>query len=72
VEALARQEAMARLHQALEGLDEALRRLWRELANGKKLPQIAREQGVSYDRVKRQRRRLLAQLTAQLRNAWGD
>jgi RNA polymerase sigma factor (sigma-70 family) len=72
VEALARQEAMARLQQALEGLDEALRRLWRELANGKKLRQIAREQGVSYDRVKRQRRRLLGQLAAQLRHAWGD
>jgi RNA polymerase sigma factor (sigma-70 family) len=72
VEALARQEAMARLHQALDGLDDAMRRLWWELANGKKLPQIAREQGVSYDRVKRQRRRLLAQLTAQLRNAWCD
>jgi hypothetical protein len=62
VEALARREAMARLHHALDGLDEALRRPWRELASGKKLPQIAREQGVSYDRVKRQRRRLLAQL----------
>jgi DNA-binding CsgD family transcriptional regulator len=72
VEALARREAMARLHQALAGLDDALRRLWRELANGKKLRQIAREQGVSYDRVKRQRRRLLGQLTAQLRHAWGD
>ena len=72
VEALARQEAMARLYQALDRLDEALRRLWRELANGKKLPQIAREQGVSYDRVKRQRRRLLAQLFAQLRDAWCD
>jgi RNA polymerase sigma factor (sigma-70 family) len=72
VEALARREAMARLHQALDGLDEAMRRLWWELANGKKLPQIAREQGVSYDCVKRQRRRLLAQLTVQLRNAGGD
>ena len=72
VEALARREARARLHQALEGLDEALRRLWRELADGKRLRQIAREQGVSYDRVKRQRRRLLAQLVAQLRNAGGD
>jgi len=72
VEALARWEAMARLQHALEGLDEALRGLWRELADGKRLRQIAREQGVSYDRVKRQRRRLLAQLAAQLRNAWGN
>ena len=72
VEALARREAMARLHQALEGLDEALRGLWRELADGKRLRQIARERGVSYDRLKRQRRRLLARLAAQLRNAGGD
>ena len=72
VEVLARREARARLHQALEGLDEALRRLWRELADGKRLKQIAREQGVSYDRLKRQRRRLLARLAAQLRNAGGD
>ena len=72
VEVLARREARARLHQALEGLDEALRRLWRELADGKSLRQIAREQGVSYDRLKRQRRRLLARLAAQLRNAWGN
>jgi RNA polymerase sigma factor (sigma-70 family) len=72
VEVLARREARARLHQALEGLDEALRRLWRELADGKSLRQIAREQGVSYDRLKRQRRRLLARLAAQLRNAGGD
>ena len=72
MEALARREARARLHQALEGLDEALRRLWRELADGKRLRQIARERGVSYDRLKRQRRRLLARLAAQLRNAGGD
>jgi RNA polymerase sigma factor (sigma-70 family) len=72
VEALAQQEEMARLHCALERLDEPMRRLWHELAYGKKLPQIAREQGVSYDRVKRQRRRLLAQLAAQLRDAWCD
>jgi RNA polymerase sigma factor (sigma-70 family) len=72
VEALARREARARLHHALERLDEALRRLWRELASGKRLKQIAWEQGVSYDRVKRQRRRLLAQLAARLRNAGGD
>jgi RNA polymerase sigma factor (sigma-70 family) len=71
VEALARQEAMARLHSALARLDEPLRRLWHELSSGKKLPQIAREQGVSYDWVKRQRRRLLARLAARLRNAGG-
>lgn len=66
VEALAQQEETARLHCALERLDEPLRRLWHELTGGKKLPQIAREQGISYDRVKRQRQRLLAQLAAAL------
>jgi RNA polymerase sigma factor (sigma-70 family) len=68
VEALARQEAVARLHRVLDRLNDTMRRLWQELANGKKLRQIAQEQGVSYDRVKRQRQRLLAQLTAQLRD----
>jgi DNA-binding CsgD family transcriptional regulator len=72
VEALVRREARARLHQALEGLVEALRRLWRGLADGKRMRQIAQEQGVSYERLKRQRRRLLARLAAQLRNAGGD
>jgi RNA polymerase sigma factor (sigma-70 family) len=66
VEALAQQEERTRLHRALERLDEPLRRLWEELSSGKKLPQIAREQGISYNRVKRQRQRLLAQLAAAL------
>jgi RNA polymerase sigma factor (sigma-70 family) len=66
VEALAQQEETARLHRALERLDEPMRRLWHELSSGKKLAQIAREQGLSYDQVKRQRQRLLAQLAAAL------
>jgi RNA polymerase sigma factor (sigma-70 family) len=66
VEVLARQEETARLHRALARLDEPMRRLWQELSSGKKLPQIAREQGVSYDRVKRQRQRLLAHLAFRL------
>jgi RNA polymerase sigma factor (sigma-70 family) len=68
VETLARQEETARLQRALEGLDETLRRLWQELADGKKLPQIAREQGKSYDRVKRERQRLRVQLAAYLQD----
>jgi RNA polymerase sigma factor (sigma-70 family) len=66
VEALVQQEETACLHRALARLDEPMRRLWQELANGKKLPQIAREQDISYDRVKRQRLRLLAQLATAL------
>jgi RNA polymerase sigma factor (sigma-70 family) len=72
MEVLVQQEETARLHRALERLDEPLRRLWQELSSGKKLAQIAREQGLSYGRVKRQRQRLLAQLTTQLRNARCD
>jgi RNA polymerase sigma factor (sigma-70 family) len=72
VELLVRKEDMARLHRILDRLGDTMRRLWQELANGKKLTHIAREQGVSYDRMKRQRRRLLAQLAAQLRNVGGD
>jgi RNA polymerase sigma factor (sigma-70 family) len=53
VEVLVQQEEIARLHAALERLDEPLQRLWDELTCGKKLPKIAREQGISYDRVKR-------------------
>ncbi len=67
VEALAQQEETARLHSALDRLDDRMRGLWQELSSGKKLPQIAREQGVSYDRVKRQRQRLRAQLAVELR-----
>jgi RNA polymerase sigma factor (sigma-70 family) len=66
VQALAQLEEIARLHGALERLNEPMRRLWHELASGKKLPQIAREQGIAYDRVKRQRQRMLAQLAAAL------
>ena len=71
-EVLARKEEMVRLHGILDRLDDMMRRLWQELMTGKKLPQIAREQGVSYDRMKRQQRRLLAQLTAQLHDGGDD
>jgi hypothetical protein len=47
-----------------------MRRLWHELISGKKLAQITREQGISYNRVKRQRQRLLAQLAAALSGEW--
>jgi hypothetical protein len=41
-------------------------------SRARKLPQIAQEQGVSYNRLKRQRQRLLTQMTVQLRKAWCD
>ncbi len=66
--AAARQEAFGRLRQALERLKEKKRALWQALAAGKKLRQIACEQGISYDAVKRQRRTLLAHLRSAVQN----
>ncbi|MHB1423144.1 MAG: sigma-70 family RNA polymerase sigma factor [Gemmataceae bacterium] len=64
VKVLVQEEERTRLQCALDRLDDSMRKLWQELASGKKLQLIAREQGVSYDRIKRQRRRLLALLAA--------
>jgi FixJ family two-component response regulator len=52
----------------LERLEEKQRALWQELAAGKKLRQIACEQGLSYDAVKRRRRKLLAHLSKVVRS----
>jgi RNA polymerase sigma factor (sigma-70 family) len=60
------QEALARLNTVLENLDENVLRLWKALAAGTHLRQIARDLGVSYDSAKRRRRRLLAELASQL------
>jgi RNA polymerase sigma factor (sigma-70 family) len=68
-EAMIHQEEMTRLHQALDRLDPPMRRLWQELISGKKLTQIAREQGISNDQMKRQRQRLLARLIAEVGEA---
>jgi len=62
-----RQEVLGRLSQVLERLEKKQRALWQELAAGKKLRQIACEQGLSYDAVKRQRRKLLAHLSTVVR-----
>ena len=65
--ALEREENHMRLERALDCLDEEARRLWERLASGMRLRDIARRQGISYPQAKRQRRKLLAQLVAQLR-----
>jgi RNA polymerase sigma factor (sigma-70 family) len=65
-EAAARKEALARLAAALEGSDDEVRALWHELAAGKSLRQIARQRGVDYDALKRQRRKLLRWLKGKL------
>jgi len=56
---------------AVEGSDDELRALWHELAAGKSLRQIARQRGVDYDALKRQRRKLLAALKSKLSD-WED
>jgi RNA polymerase sigma factor (sigma-70 family) len=66
--ALVCQESRQRLQSALNHLGEAACRLWDALASGMSLRDIAREQGLSYAQAKRRRRRLLANLVAQLRD----
>jgi RNA polymerase sigma factor (sigma-70 family) len=68
-EVVAWQEALARLHTVLENLDESVLRLWKALAAGVHLRQIAQDLGISYDSAKRQRRRLLAELASRLGDA---
>ena len=65
---LEREENQTRLRIALDRLGEAARLLWNCLAAGMGLRDFARQQGVSYDQAKRQRQKLLAQLSAQLRD----
>jgi RNA polymerase sigma factor (sigma-70 family) len=62
----ARQDTLWCLSQAVERLEPKLRTLWHDLAAGKRLRHIAREQGISYDAVKRQRWKLLARLRTEL------
>jgi RNA polymerase sigma factor (sigma-70 family) len=64
--AAVRQATLGRLLQALERLEPKLRELGHALAAGEKLRQIAVKWGISYDVVKRQRRKLLAQLRTEL------
>jgi RNA polymerase sigma factor (sigma-70 family) len=59
----ARQEMRERLSHVLGRIGEKMRALWQALAAGRKLRQIACQQGISYDAVKRQRRRLLVFLS---------
>jgi RNA polymerase sigma factor (sigma-70 family) len=65
-DAAARQETLGRLNQALARLEPKLRSLGHDLAAGEKLREIASKRGISYDAVKRQRRKLLAQLRTEL------
>jgi RNA polymerase sigma factor (sigma-70 family) len=59
-------ESINRLHQTLSSLDNESGRLWQLLAEGTSLRQIAATLDVSYDSVKRRRRKLIDQLKNQL------
>ena len=60
-------EAMERLKAALGAFPPDQGLLWDRLSAGAKLGQIANELAISYDKVKRLRRKLLSCLTKQLR-----
>jgi RNA polymerase sigma factor (sigma-70 family) len=60
------QEAMNRFQETITRLDAESARLWRLLASGFSLRQIAAELGISYDSAKRRRRKLIAQLRIRL------
>jgi RNA polymerase sigma factor (sigma-70 family) len=57
-----RREAMACLHRALDRLEGRLRLLWDRLAAGAALHELAAEWDVSYDQVRRWRKRMLNDL----------
>ena len=62
-------ESMNRFQATITGLDSESGRLWRLLADGNSLRQIAAELGISYDSAKRRRRKLIAQLRIRLNPA---
>jgi RNA polymerase sigma factor (sigma-70 family) len=65
----AEKESINRLHLTLSGLDNDSGRLWQLLAEGTSLRQIAATLDMSYDCVKRRRRKLIEQLKNQLNEA---
>jgi RNA polymerase sigma factor (sigma-70 family) len=65
-------ESINRLHQTLTNLDNDSGRLWQLLAEGTSLRQIAVTLDVSYDSVKRRRRKLIEQLKSRLNEPASD
>jgi RNA polymerase sigma factor (sigma-70 family) len=59
-------ESMSQLQETLSNLDADSARLWRLLAEGSSLRAIAAELEISYDSVKRRRRKLMDQLKKHL------
>jgi RNA polymerase sigma factor (sigma-70 family) len=68
-EIVAEQESINRLQQTLSDLDSESGRLWQLLADGTSLRQIAATLDVSYDAIKRRRRKLIEQLKIRLNEA---
>lgn len=66
---VAEKESINLLQQTLSGLDSESGRLWQLLAEGTSLRQIAATLDVSYDSIKRRRRKLIEQLKMQLNEA---
>ena len=62
------EEALDTLQAALGQLDEEAREIWQRLCEGVSLRDIAAELGLSYDAVKRRRRKLIATLKAHLKS----
>lgn len=65
----AEKESINRLQQTLSTLDSESGRLWQLLAEGGSLRQIAASLDVSYDSIKRRRRKLIEHLKTQLNEA---
>ena len=66
---VAEKESITRLQQTLSTLDSESGRLWQLLAEGTSLRQIAASLGLSYDSIKRRRRKLIDHLKTQLNEA---
>jgi RNA polymerase sigma factor (sigma-70 family) len=62
-------ESMTRLHETLTCLDSDSGHMWRLLAEGNSLRQIAVQIGVSYDSAKRRRRKLIDELKLRLNSS---
>lgn len=61
------EEAARRLQAAVGALDEEAQQIWKQLCEGASLREIADYLGISYDAVKRRRRKLIASLKQLLR-----
>lgn len=65
-------ESRNRLQQTITSLDDESRQLWQLLSEGTNLRQIAVELDLSYDSVKRRRRKLVDDLKRQLHSKPGE